>query len=466
MQTIDRSEAARAGSVARPRAMAALFSGAALMNAAMAVASAVSTIVAGDRLGAGWGGVPNTAGIVGTGVGALALTRLMDRRGRRAGLAFGYAASALGAAIAAGAVAAGDVLLLIGGMLLLGVGNAGAQLSRYAAAELYPPRRRGFAIGTVIWAGTVGAVGGPLLIQAARDTAADLTWPPLTGPFAVAALAAAAAAVAATAAHGMRSGAVRPDGAGSGAVRPDAARAGGARTGSPRTGSPRAGAAPADAARAGAARAVPSRLPLRALAATSAARSALTVMVTAQVVMVAVMTAAPLDMHMHGEGLGAVGMVLSMHTLGMFALSPLTGRLVDRLGARPVMLGGILVLALATCLAALTSGGHPVAWTGALFLLGYGWNLCFVGGSGRLARDLPEADRTRVEGTVDAAVWGVSASASLASTALLSADGYAALAGTAGALLVIPAALLAAERLRRNAGPSGPPLREPYEEIR
>lgn len=37
--------------------MTELFCGAALMNAAMAVTSAVSTIVAGDRLGAPWAAV-------------------------------------------------------------------------------------------------------------------------------------------------------------------------------------------------------------------------------------------------------------------------------------------------------------------------------------------------------------------------------------------------------------------------
>src|SRR6185312_143585 len=152
--------ATRLTSASRPRVMTALFSGAALMNAAMAVASTVSTIVAGDHLGARWGAVPNTAGIVGTGIGALALTALMGRRGRRFGLTCGYLASACGAALACAAVAAGDVVALSTGMLLLGLGNAGAQLSRYAAADLYPAERRGFAIGTVVWAGAVGAVGG------------------------------------------------------------------------------------------------------------------------------------------------------------------------------------------------------------------------------------------------------------------------------------------------------------------
>ena len=54
----------------------------------------------------------------------------------------------------------------------------------------------------------------------------------------------------------------------------------------------------------------------------------------------------------------------------------------------------------------------------------------------------PQAERARVEGAVDAAVWSIAAVASLASTAVLSSSGYPVLAGAAGALTVIPAILL------------------------
>ncbi|MGW5415578.1 hypothetical protein ACWEUT_28430, partial [Actinomadura geliboluensis] len=145
----------------RSGAMAALCSGTALMNASMAVASATGTLVAGDRLGTGWGGVPGTAGIVGTGIGALLLTRLTRRLGRRAAFVLGYAAAAAGACLAAAAVAGGDIAGLCAGMLLLGLGNAGAQLSRYAAADQYPAGRRGFAIGLVVWSAAAGARRSP-----------------------------------------------------------------------------------------------------------------------------------------------------------------------------------------------------------------------------------------------------------------------------------------------------------------
>jgi MFS family permease len=286
-------------------------------------------------------------------------------------------------------------------MLLLGIGNAGAQLSRYAAAELYPAPRRGFAMGVVIWAGTIGAVGGPLLLAPSSRLVVGLGGAAFVGPFLFASLAAAVAILAVT---GMPAG-----------------------TG--HSGGP--------------------RLPLRDLMRTRATRSALAVMATAQVVMVAVMTAAPVDMHLHGRGLGAVGTVLSAHTFGMFVLSPLTGRMLDRFGSQPVMVGGLLTLAVATGLAATVS--QPLPRAAALFLLGYGWNLCFIGGSGRLARELPASERTRVEGTVDAAVWTIAAVGSLSSTVILSAGGYPVLAAAAGALTVIPAILLSGRNRRTLA---------------
>lgn len=375
--------------------MMSLFTGVALMNAAMAAASAVSTIVAANRLGTAWGAVPNTAGILGTGIGALTMTRVMNRHGRRTGLLLGYLTAALGGTLAFASVATGDVIGLTAAMLLLGLGNAGAQLSRYAAAELYPAGRRGFAIGAVIWAGTLGAVGGPLLLTPSGDLASALGAIRPAGPFLMAAVAAGLAMTAALGAPGRANGPVAP------------------------------------------------KVRLRHMIRTHTARSALAVMATAQVIMVAVMTAAPLDMHMHGQGLGSVGAVLSAHTFGMFALSPLTGWLLDRIGSRPVMLSGLLTLGVATGLAAIAPPDGTMLRTAALFLLGYGWNLCFVGGSGRLAGGLAASERASIEGAVDAAVWSIAAVAGLVSTMVLAAGGYALLAVGAGILVLIPAALLA-----------------------
>src|SRR5262249_14877099 len=151
------------------------------------------------------------------------------------------------------------------------------------------PDRPGAAIGAVVWAGTVGAVGGPLLMMPAQQMAATAGRDPMTGPFVFALLAALGALLVAAATRPTR---------------------------------------PAPAPGRGAAR-----------------RTAAATMITAQLVMVAVMTAAPLSMHTHGADLGAVGAMLSAHTFGMFALAPLSGWLLDRFGARIVMAAGLATLA-------------------------------------------------------------------------------------------------------------------------
>ena len=60
-------------------------------------------------------------------------------------------------------------------------------------------------------------------------------------------------------------------------------------------------------------------------------------LVTVQVVMVLIMTMTPLHMTAHGHDLAAVGIVISGHTFGMFALSPISGRLTDRFGSSRVV---------------------------------------------------------------------------------------------------------------------------------
>lgn len=364
--------------------LVALFVSSALMTAAMSEASAVSTIVAADRIGPALGALPNTAGVAGTGIGALLLSRIMAARGRRRGLLTGYATALVGAALTTVAVPRHEIALLVAGMTLLGIGNAGANLSRYAAAELYPDRP-GTAMGAVVWAGTVGAVGGPLLMSPAQHAAASAGWDPLAGPFVLAALAAGGAGLAAVATPRIRP-----------------------------------------------ARTVAYGQPFR----TPAVRSAAATMVTAQVVMAAVMTAAPLSMHLHHESLGAIGRMLSAHTLGMFALAPLSGWLLDRAGAHAVTLAGLATMAGSACLVAASPDGP--ALIAMLFLLGYGWNLCIVGGSGLLTRHLRGDSAARFEGTIDALSWGTSTLATTASTLIFVHGGYPTLALAAAALCILP----------------------------
>ncbi|ROO59801.1 putative MFS family arabinose efflux permease [Micromonospora sp. Llam0] len=382
----------------RHRPMAALFTGAAVTNVSMVGASTVSTLVGAQLLSPLWSGIPNAAGIVGSAVGTLTLAAVLARRGSRSALVLGYLAAVVGAVVAGGAVLADAAGPLMVGMLLLGVGNGAAQLSRYCAADLYPPERKGFAVGVVVWAGTVGALAGPNLIAPLARFSAGLGLPPLAGPYLLALVGAGAAAAASATLPTTRAG---------------------TRRGDPGPGAVSAGVW---------------RRPV--------VRTAVVSMTAGQVSMVAVMTMTPLHMDMHGHGLGAVGAVVSAHLLGMFLLAPLSGHIVDRLGARTAILAGIGLIALSTMVALVPAAASAQLYV-ALFLLGCGWNLTFVGGSGLLTQSLTLADRQHVQGGVDAIAWGASAVASVGAGMVLGTVGYPVLAVSAGAAVLLPLFLLA-----------------------
>jgi MFS family permease len=180
--------------------------------------------------------------------------------------------------------------------------------------------------------------------------------------------------------------------------------------------------------------------------------AAIAALVAGQVVMVLVMTMTPLHMTDHGHGLAAVGLVISGHTFGMFALSPISGRLTDRFGSLAVVLSGLAVTAFSAILSAVAPpDGGPVLFV-ALFLLGYGWNLGFVAGSALLTQDLSLAERTRLQGLTDSLIWSSAAAASLGSGMVVAVAGFTALGILGAGLVVVPAWLVLARRRAVGTG--------------
>jgi MFS family permease len=142
-----------------------------------------------------------------------------------------------------------------------------------------------------------------------------------------------------------------------------------------------------------------------------------------------------------GGDLAQVGLILSAHILGMYALAPLAGWVGDRFGslrAVAVALGG---LDAAAVLAAVAPVGGLLMGL-ALFLLGLGWSFGFVAGSTMLTRGTPTAVRTAVQGRVETIVWLTSATASLGAGLFLDGVGYAGLCLLALAALAVPAGFL------------------------
>src|SRR5690606_4520835 len=81
-----------------------------------------------------------------------------------------------------------------------------------------------------------------------------------------------------------------------------------------------------------------------------AARLGLLAIVVSHFVMVALMVMTPVHMNHHGASLQLIGLVISLHIAGMFALSPVFGVATDRFGALPVLVAGGVMLAAASAL--------------------------------------------------------------------------------------------------------------------
>lgn len=89
--------------------------------------------------------------------------------------------------------------------------------------------------------------------------------------------------------------------------------------------------------------------------------------------------------HMH-EDFSDVRLAIQWHVVAMFAPSFFTGAIIQRLGIRATICGGLMLLIACT---ALNMGSSSYAvMTVSLIALGLGWNLTYVGGGALLAQTL------------------------------------------------------------------------------
>lgn len=383
----------------------------------IATASLLARDISGSESQAG---LAQTFQVLGAAVAAYLLARLMSRRGRRVGLVTGYLLGASGAVLAVLAGVAGSMALLLVGAVLLGSTTAANSSARYAATDLAEDVHKGRALSTVVWATTIGAVAGPNLTGPAAALARWLGIPELTGPFALGSVGMLGAAV-------VVGVLLRPDplllareAAGVPAVEPS-------------------GTAWARAVTAARERPVLSFAVLG--------------MACAHAAMVAIMVMTPLHMeHGHAE-LRVIGLVISLHVLGMFAFSPLVGMLADRTGRSAVLVegAGLLLVSLVLCASA-PEGSSWQIFVG-LFLLGLGWSFATVAASTLIAQHAPLDVRTDVQGAADLVMGLTAAGAGGLAGVVVGAWGYPELAAcSTGLVALVAVAGLGARATARLAG--------------
>jgi MFS family permease len=348
-------------------------------------------------------GLPSSALTFSQALSALPIALIMGRFGRRMGLSLGYAAGALGGVIGVVAILQGIFPLLLLSAGLMGMARASSDLGRFVAGEIFAESERARMIGRLIFAGTIGAVAGPALVAPSGQLMDSFGLQSDVGPwvamFVLCVLASLLVFV---------------------LLRPDPMVFNQANVASKET---KLDNPPEQTSR-----------PLGTLLMLPKVQLAMLAVIISQTVMVVLMVMTPLYMHHHQHGTDAISLVIAMHTLGMFGLSPVTGYLIDRYGRIPMLLVGAVTLVGASLLAPVSTNQYILAV--ALFLLGLGWNFGYVSGSSLLADALQGAERTRVQGVNDALVFLAAGFGSLGAGPLFASGGYVAIS-IAGLVLAV-----------------------------
>lgn len=360
-----------------------------------------------------WSGMAATMSTLGAALVAVPLARLAQARGRRLSLATGSLAAGSGAILAIIAAAVNTFPLLLLALMLLGAGSATNLQARFAATDLASTTFRARDLSIVVWSTTIGAVLGPNLFGPGEVVGKALGLPPMTGAFGFSLLATVAAAA-------VYSFGLRPDPllTALAARRVDAA-------------APRA------------------RGGLAIVRTNRSARYAVAVIALSHATMVALMSMAPVHLREHGATLTVVGLTISLHVAGMYALSPVFGWLADRLGRATVILAGQALL-LAALVIFWLAGNSSTAMTVGLILLGLGWSASVVSGSALIAEAVGVGDRAALQGFSDLSMNAAGALGGASAGLVLSAVGYSGLGLTttilAGIIVVWTVARTASAR--------------------
>jgi MFS family permease len=137
------------------------------------------------------------------------------------------------------------------------------------------------------------------------------------------------------------------------------------------------------------------------------------------------MTSAPLAMVGCGHSVTDATLGIQWHVLAMYAPSFITGSLIARFGIERITGIGLALIAAA---AAVGIAGITVAhfWS-ALVLLGFGWNLSFIGATTMVTQCHRPRERNKVQAFNDFLIFGSMALSSFSSGQLLDKFGWTAI---------------------------------------
>lgn len=322
---------------------------------------AIGALLVKDVSGSsGWAGTATVMLTIGAAVTTVPLARWAVRSGRRPALSTGWLIGALGALVSIVGADLDSLPIVLLGLVLFGASTASNLQSRFAATDRAEPRKVARSLSVVVWATTIGAVAGPNLTTPGARVAGVLGVPDLAGPLVFSTVAFALAGL-------LTFALVRPD--------PLA----------PETGSaPRPRVSPWPHLRG------------RAL-------TAVVAIAASHAVMVSVMSLTPVHMQDHGADLEVIGLTISLHIAGMFALSPVFGWLSDVLGPAVMVVAGQVVLVVSTVVSGTAGHSEPQIMIG-LVLLGLGWSMSVIASAAMLTTAVSAEARPAVQGVADLAM--------------------------------------------------------------
>jgi MFS family permease len=349
--------------------------------------------------------------------------RIMDAYGRKPAILLGLTLGLFGSMILALAMEIGNLFLMAGGMLVFAMGmNASHQL-RIAATDMFPPQRRGQALGYIALGSLAGLVFLPPIMHFSETYAPSFGLQPLGLPWLIIPLMILPGMVLIKLVHpdpkeiGMNLERYYPD-----YVPPPKA----------------VDEVPIPYSWRRAIRPLPIRL---AIACNCGAQGNMAV----------IMVLTSLVLHQHGHSLGAIAVSHMFHSAGMFAFTIPLGWLSDRFGRTRVMYPGVAITMVGAALVTFPEAYWSV--TLGTFLVGFGWAAANVATTAYIADHSETAERGRTIGVNDTCAGGIAVTMAVLTGPLIAwfglpAAGIMAITVTLLPIVLLPAALAERRRVR------------------
>jgi MFS family permease len=333
---------------------------------------------------------------------ALPLARLTQTGGRRLALTFGYSAGAIGALLAIFGGANRNLFIMLLGAFMVGAASASGYQARFAAIDLATPEKRSKDLSFVVWGSTIGAVTGPNLMEPSGVFAAALGLPKLVGPYFIAAF---TLALSVTVIQLF----LKPDPflTANKAVEGTATK-------------------PHESVRSA----------LKHIREYPLALFAIASVAIGHLAMVSIMVMTPVHMAHSDATLRIIGLVISVHVLGMYAFSPIVGAMSDKFGRVRTIQIGIFILIASALISALAPHHDSFTLGIGLFLLGLGWSFTLIAGSTLLSETVSLEMRPSTQGASDLVMNLMGAGGAAIGGVIIGFFSYAALCYATGLVVV------------------------------